>query len=97
MHLSPDFTYVTTQEQACFKELLDATRKEVTQLTLQLRQYDGESMSVIISHAQMTRECGYSLDEVQLLKKISGAKSFEIAQLQAKLMAGEDEFFMTVL
>ena len=38
-----------------------------------------------------------SVDELQLLKKISGAKSFEIAQLQAKLKASEGKFFMTVL
>ena len=43
----------------------------------------------------MASECGYFLDDLQELKKILRAKSFENAQLQAKLKDSEGEFYMT--
>ena len=72
------------------KEQLAATRKEVNQLTFQLRQCDGERMSVIISQRWQWMVDIFA-DELQLLKKMSRAKCFENAQLQAKLKGSEGE------
>ena len=87
----------TTKVQVDLKmEKLDPTRKEITEMALQLKLQNGERMLVIISQIWQVN-ADILVDELQLLKKISQAKCFEIAQLKAKLKDSEGEFYMTVV
>ena len=78
-----------SQEQHVHKELA-TTKTEITQLSLQLRQYHGERN--VCHHLTPTvKGSNHFVGQFLLLKKMSQAKDFEITQLKSQLKDSQSE------